>query len=266
MILVATTLFSLMASAEAQWRHYPTAGVPRTPNGLPDLAAPGPRTADNKPDLSGIWEMESKRPCPAIGCFDQQVGEQFLNIGWGIQGGLPYQPWAAEAVKARMEQNGKDDPTTHCLPGSIVQLHTSPFLRKIVQTPGLIIILNEHNISFRQIFTDGRPLPDDVQLPSFYGFSSAQWEGDTLIVQTSGFRDGQWLDRNGNPITDAAKVIERIRRPTYGKLEIEVTVDDPKAYTALWTTKIVHSLVVDTDLVDYVCLENEKDIPDLVGK
>ena len=143
--------------------------------------------------------------------------------------------------------------------------HTERLLRKIVQAPGLILILNERNVSYRQIFTDGRPLPQDPN-PSFSGYSSGQWEKDTLVVHTNGLRDGLWLDRSGSPLTDAAKVTERFHRLNFGKLEVEVTVDDPKAYTAPWTVKVTHLILPDTELLDYNCLENEKDGVHLVGK
>lgn len=193
------------------------------------------------------------------------VGQEFLNFGWGLKGGLPYQPWAANILKERMEQNGKDDPTSRCMPGGIVKIHTTPLLSKFIQIPGLIVILNERDASYRQIFTDGRPLPA-VELSSFNGFSSGKWEGDTLVVETIGFKDGTWLDRNGSPMTDAAKITERFRRVNYGKMEIEITVDDPKAYTRPFTVKLDHFIVLDTDLLEYYCLENEKDVPRLIGK
>lgn len=260
-----TALALLMASfAGAQWIHYPTRGVPRTSNGSPKLDAPTPRSIDHHPDLSGLWAAE-KRPCPPGGCFDQMINEQFLDIGFGIKGGLPLQPWAAALVKQRTAAAGKDDPTTHCLPGSPVQMHTSPFLRKMVQTPGLLIMMTENGALYRQIFTDDRPLPVDPQ-PYWFGYSSGKWEGDTLVVHTAGFRDGLWLDRNGTPMTDAAKMTERFRRPDFGHLEIEVTIDDPKAYTAPFTVKIKQNLAVDTELIDSNCLENEKDWPHIYGK
>jgi len=192
-------------------------------------------------------------------------GQQFLDAGWGLKGGLPYLPWAADLVKARMAENGKDDPTSHCLPGGVLRMHTTPLLRKIIEIPGLTVILSERNTEFRQIFTDGRPLPHDPQ-PSWNGYSAGKWDGDTLVVHTNGFRDGLWLDRNGSPMTSAAKMTERFRRVNYGKLEIEVTVDDPKAYMAPWTIKLNHFIVLNTELLDFVCLENEKDIPHLVGR
>jgi hypothetical protein len=263
-VALLTILFAV--PLQAQWTAYPTRGVPKTPSGTVNLQAPVPRTPDGKPDLSGIWEPERNRPCPPDGCFDMQVPQEFFNIGYSLKEGLPFQPWAAEARRQRTEQNGKDDPVSRCLPPSLVQLHTSPQLRKIVQTPELVIILSEFGVNFRQLFTDGRPPLVDPQAPSFTGFSTGKWESDTLVIETNGFKDGLWLDRGGTPLTDAAKITERFKRLNYGRLEIELTVDDPKAYTAPWTIKLYQNIVLDTDLIDYVCLENEKDFSHLVGK
>jgi hypothetical protein len=265
LVRLTTLAIALSSCLAAQWLNYPTAGVPKTVRGTPDLNAPAPRTADGKPDLSGIWAPEKNRPCPPAGCDDMQIGLEFLNIGWSLKGGLPYQPWAATAVKARSADAGRDDPASHCLPGSLVKTHTTPLLRKVVQTPGLLLILSERNANFRQIFTDGRPLPVDPQ-PSWNGYSTGKWDGDFLVVETNGFRDDLWLDRSGSPLTDAAKLTERFHRVNYGKLQIEITVDDPKAYTKPWTVTLNQFLVLDTELLDYICLENEKSIEHLVGK
>jgi hypothetical protein len=262
---VVVVLSAIPLTASAQWLKYPTAGVPRMSGGRPDLTAPAPRTPDGKPDLSGIWDIEHNRPCPAGGCADMEVGQEFVNIGWALKGGLPYQPWAAELRKARMAENGKDDPASHCLPGGVVKSHTTPLFRKIVQVPGLVVVLKEANASYRQIFTDGRPLPT-IDQPTFNGYSIGKWEGDTLVVQTVGFKDGLWLDRSGSPMTDAATMTERFRRVNFGKLDIEVTVNDPKAYTAPWTVTLHHSIMIDTELLDYVCLENEKSLAHMVGR
>ena len=258
-------LLLALSPLRAQWLNYPSAGVPKTPSGLPNLNAPTPRTSGGKPDLSGMWEPLKNKPCPPEGCPDFQVPQEFVNIGWGLKGGLPYQKWAADVVKARLAENGKDDPGSHCLPTGILKMHTTPLLKKIVQVPGMMLILNERNMTFRQIFTDGRPLPVDPD-PTWNGYSTGKWIGDTLVVESNGFRDGLWLDRNGSPMTDAAKVTERFRRPNYGCLEIDVTVDDPKAYTAPWTIKLKQVIVLNTEFLDYFCLENEKDIAHLVGK
>lgn len=249
----------------AQWMVYPTAGVPRLADGSPNLNAPTPKTPDGKPDFSGIWEPEKNRGCPADGCADMQVPQEFVNIGFSLKDGLPFQPWAAEARKNRAEQNGKDDPVSRCLPGGIVKLHTTPQLRKIIQIPGLLVTLNEMDATYRQIFTDGRALPA-IGIESFKGYSTARWEGDTLVVESSGFPDGIWLDRGGTPLTDAAKITERWRRLNFGKMEIDITVDDPKAYTRPWTIKMTHNIVLDTELMDYICTENEKDVGHMIGK
>jgi len=252
------------ANATAQWLDHKTEAIPRTADGKPDLAAPAPKTTDGKPDLSGIWKPDDNRPCPAIGCNDMKIGQEFMDMGWSI-GGLPYRPWAAELVKSRMARNGMDDPTSHCLPGGIVKTHTVPLYRKILQTPGLVVILSERDAAYRQIFTDGRPLPSDPN-PSWNGYSIGRWDGDVLNVTSAGFYDGIWLDRNGSPLTDAATITERFHRVNFGKLEIEITVDDPKAYAKPWTVKLNSFLAPDTEMLDYYCLENEKDGRHLVGK
>jgi len=244
--------------AAAQWLHYPTAGVPRNADGSPNLAAPAPRTSDGKPDLSGVWEPEKNRPCPPDGCDDIQVPQEFVNIAWSVKGGLPFQPWALKLKKTRLARYTVDDPATQCQPVGIVKMHTAPLLKKVVQTPGLLLILNERNAMYRQVFTDGRPLPKDPQ-PSWNGYSTGKWEGDTLVVQSNGFREDGWLDRGGTPATEALKLTERFQRVNFGRMEIEVTVDDPKAYTKPWTVKLVQTMALDTDLLDYICLENEKD-------
>ena len=248
----------LSVSAHAQWVKYPTAGIPRTADGEPNMNAPAPKDRDGRPDLSGLWGAEKTRPCPANGCDDMQISEQFLDIGWRVPGGLPYQPWAAELAAKRTADIRKDDPQAHCLPTGIVRMHTTPLFRKIVQTSDLLVILNERNASYRQIFTDGRPLPVDPQ-PSWVGYSSGKWDGDTLVVRTSGFRDGVWLDAKGSPLTEAGTITERFRRVNFGKLEIVITVDDPKAYTKPWTTTLNQFVLADSELIDYICNENEKD-------
>ena len=249
-------LFSLPSVCVAQWLKYPTPGAPRSPDGTINLTAPAPRGSDGKPDLAGIWEPITSLNLEEVS--GSAFADQFVNLGSGLQGGIPYTDWAAGFVKARNANLRRDDPATHCLPIGPTLLYTRPLLHKIVQTPGLLVILFERDVSYRQIFTDGRPLPIDPQ-PSWNGYSSGKWDGDTLVITTSGFRDGNWLDRNGSPLTDAGKLTERFRRLDYGHLEIELTVDDPKAYTKPWTVKLKQRLVPDTELLDYVCVENEKD-------
>jgi hypothetical protein len=180
-----------------------------------------------------------------------------LNIGAGLPGSLPYQPWAAALARQRTLDNSKDDPHARCLPDNPARPYGLPHMTKAVHTPRLLVLLNEVNAMYRQIFIDGRPLPVDPN-PFWNGYSTAAWEGDTLVVQTIGFRDGLWLDMGGNPMTDAAKMTERIRRPNYGTLEIQITVDDSKAYTRPWTVEMNQKITFDTELIDEMCLENEK--------
>src|SRR5262245_30868134 len=184
--LALIVLLLSIRPAQAQWLNYPTPGVPRTPDGRPNLAAPAPRTADGKPDLSGIWQLEP-RPCGPEGCGDYPAAAEFANMGAKLPGGLPYQPWAAALVKERTAQLGKDDPVGFCKPGGAVRILTYPPYRKFLQMPGLFVILSERDVTYRQIFMDGRPLPVDPA-PTFNGYSVGSWEGDALVVRTIGFR------------------------------------------------------------------------------
>jgi hypothetical protein len=265
-------LLAMYLPLAAQWLHYPTARVPRTRGGKPNLTAPAPRTSDGKPDFSGVWITGNPVPCDPVKGLDLldcdaelPIAREAVDIGLSLPGGLPYQPWAAALVKQRMLNEGKDDPHVRCLPLTVPRNYGLPHLQKIVQTPGLLLILTEWNAGYRQIFTDGRPLPVDPQ-PTWNGYSSGKWEGNTLVVHTVGFRDDLWLDLKGDPMTEAAKLTERFRRPNYGSLEIEFTVDDPKAYTKPWTVTFKQAIVPDTELLDEVCLENEKSYQHLPDK
>jgi len=256
-------LFALLSPAlVAQWPLHPQPRAPRAPDGRVRLDAPTPRLADGKPDFSGVWETIRTGAGQVITGKDVpplQRTSQFWNIGAGLDGDLPLRPWARELRDRRVARNSADNPDAHCLPIGITQLHNHPQPRKIIHTPELIVILYEANGGIRQIFLDGRKLPDNDPQPWWYGYSVGRWEGDTLVVETSGFRDGGWLDVNGAPLTDAAKMTERIRRVNYGNLEIEVTVDDPKAYTRPWTAvKMRQRLLPDDELIEFVCAENEK--------
>jgi hypothetical protein len=246
-------------------------GVPRTADGRPNLNAPAPRSADGKPDFSGVWLADNPLPCPPFlrdgdECIEKiPLSVEAANIAASLPGGLPYQPWAAALVKQRSDNLAKDDPHARCLPSNPPRHYTLPHYEKIVQVPGLILMLSEFNASYRQIFTDARPLPADPT-PSWQGYSSGRWQGDTLVVETIGFRDDLWLDLAGSPMTGAARVTERIRRPNYGRLEIEVTINDPKAYTKPWTVHLDQTIVVDTELLDDNCMENEQSVRRMVGK
>jgi len=174
-------------------------------------------------------------------------------------------PWAADLVKARRSENSKDNPDAHCLPLGLMQLHMHPQPRKIIQSPGLIVMLDEAQGGVRQIFTDGGPLPKDVE-PWWYGYSVGKWDGDTLVVETTGFREDVWLDIDGSPLTESGKMTERIRRLNYGTLQTDVTIEDPKVYTKPFTVRVTHRLLPDTDLIEFICSENDRSGPHLVGK
>jgi len=268
-VLILTTL---PAAAFAQWPDYPTSGVPKTPDGKPNLQGPVSKAADGHPDLTGLWEYYWDRGTPppdpgaSLGLSVVAPGSNpFFNIGFGIKDGLPFQPWALALRKSRMEDNNRDNPDAHCLPIGLMQLHQHPQPRKIIQTPAVIVILYEAQGGVRQIFTDGRPLPKDPQ-PWWYGYSVGHWDGDTLVIETTGFRDDVWLDVEGSPLTSAGKMTERFRRVDYGHLDIEITVDDPKAYTKPWTVSVKQKIMLDQDLIEFICDENEKDAPHLTSK
>src|SRR5215472_3759285 len=257
-IFMALVAAGLYVPLPAQWLNYPTPGIPRTNDGKPDLSGPTPRTRDGKPDLSGLWEASTEGATYAPTAGGLLLSPELVDIGARFKDDLPFRSWARDLKNARKADNGRDRPIARCLPPGILLGHTFPMPRKMVQIPGLVIILSEWDTAYRQIFTDGRPLPVDPQ-PSFNGYSSGKWEGDTLVVQTIGFRDDLWADETGTPITDAARITERFRRLNFGKLEVEVTVDDAKAYTGPWTVKLSQSFKPDTDLLETVCLENERD-------
>ena len=246
--LAAMLLTSLPAAA--QWPDTPTKGIPRTKAGEPNLTAPAPRKPDGKPDLSGIWMV------PGL--------KYLINIAADLKD-VPFQPWAAAEYKKRMDDRGKDDPNNFCLPSIIPEkvAVTSPW--KIVETPGLTMILYESRTIFRQIFTDGRPLPKDPN-PTWQGYSIGKWDGDTFVVESNGFNGKGWLDTNGHPVTDAMHVIERYHRKDIGHMDVEITIDDPKAYTKPWTVHENAELQPDTELIEYICEENNKDLGHFVGK
>ena len=238
-----------VSSANAQWLNYPTPGIPRTKDGKPNLSAPAPRTADGKPDFSGVWGLDA--------------GPSLFYIAGELKPG-DAKPAVAQMLAERSENIGFDDPIVHCLPEGPRFNHFVAFPKKIVQTPSLIIVLGE-DLSYRQIFMDGRPLPKDPS-PSFMGYSVGRWEGDTLVVETIGFKDRTWLDWAGHPHSERLRLTERWRRLNFGRLEIQETFTDPEYYSRPMNVKVVGTLVPDTDLLEYVCAENEKDRPKLIGK
>src|SRR5688572_17992824 len=246
-----------------QWLKHPTEGVPRKADGTADLTAPAPRQPDGKPDFSGIWHATNPNRCtPGTGAFIEcgaEIGGSPLagNLGRNLPGGLPYRPEAAKLAAARRADDSRDDPPVRCLPDNPPRHWTLPHLTRAIHTPKLLALLYEVNAMYRQIHIDGRALPEDPT-PGWNGYSTARWEGDTLVVNTAGFRDDLWIDSGGSPMSDVAKMTERIRRPNYGTLEIELTIDDPKNYTRPFTVQLSQHIELDTELVDEFCLENEK--------
>jgi hypothetical protein len=240
----------LCVSTSAQWLSYPTPGTPRTPDGKPNLAALPPRTSDGKPDLSGIWRG------PGGGSYDRNVARDLKPSD--------IQPWAEAIYQQRIRDMGKGAPRANCLPDPFPYYHMVD-LARFVQTPGLIVVLYQGttNSVHRTIFTDGRELPDDPN-PTWLGYSVGHWDGDTLVVDTAGFNDRSWLDIEGHPHTEALRVTERFRRRDFGHMDLEMTIDDPKAFTRPFTLKINKTLVPDTDLLESVC-ENDHSVPHMVG-
>ena len=261
----------LLAAAPALWAQFAPftpPGVPKLADGSPNYEAAAPKTADGKLDFSGVWAPSRQ------GVMSSQEGQgvprvpnrgAFWDLNTVVPGGLPYQPWAKELRDKRWADAGKDNPDVGCFPLGILQDLTHNFPRRIVQSPAYMAILTERNMAFRQIFMDGRPLPEDPN-PAWNGYSTARWDGAELVVESNGFRDGIWADYLGSPLSDQAKLTERFRRPNFGTMEIDVTVNDPKAYTKPWTAKLTWQLVTATELMEYVCIENEKDFGHMRGK
>ena len=232
----------------------PPASAKDSKGGTPPAAGPG--ATPKAPPAAG-----------GVGLGPRPFGpNQFFDIGSTIPGGLPFTPWAKALRKQRTDNNNKDNPDAHCLPMGFMQFHTHPQPRKMIQTANLLVIIYEANYGLRQIFMDGRPLPKDDPDPWWYGYSVGHWEGDTLVVETTGFRDDVWLDVNGSPLTNSGKLTEKFRRPNFGTLEIDVTVEDPKVYTKPFTVRVNQRLMPDTDLIEFICGENEKSDSHLVGK
>ncbi len=248
---IAFTIFPLTIAA--QWLNYPTAGIPRLADGRPNLSAPAPRTPDGKPDLSGLWKAPN--------------GKYLFNLAADLKpGDVPFQPWAAELYKQRDGNLAKDRPSARCIPHGVpdaVAVAGYPF--KIIQIPSEVVMLFEEMSHFRQIFTDGRALPSDPN-PALLGYSVGHWDGDSLVVDTAGFSDVSWLDDPGHPHTEALHVTERFRRRDFGHLEIQITIDDPKAYTRPWSVTENFNFMPDTELLENICNENEKDFRHLVGR
>ena len=239
--------FPVILPSAAQWLHEPSRGLPRLPDGKPSLAAPTPRAPDGHPDLGGLWH---KLP----GKYSNDIAADLKPAD--------IQPWANDLYRRNKENLATDSPSMHCLPWG--PRFSTSFDSKIVQTPSVVLILQD-DLSYRQIFLDGRKLPLDPN-PSWMGYSIGHWDGDTLVVESTGFNDRSWLDGTGHPHTEALRLTERFRRRNVGHMDVELTIDDPKAYTKPWTVTIPMELMPDTEILEYVCAENEKDSPHMVGK
>jgi hypothetical protein len=291
-------IFVIVGSSSllAQWPRYVAPNVVKKADGSVDLDAPVPRAADGKPDLSGVWEIipcidcpagrggargRGAAPAPARGADGRSEepaaaargrgngqggapGRASMgNIGGDLPGGAPYTQWAADLVKARMANNSKDNPDANCLPMGMAQMNAHPYPRKIIQTPTEVLLIYEGSgTTVREVYLDGRTLPTEPE-PWWNGYSVGRWEGDTLVIETTGFMDEGWLDVRGSPITTKGKITERFHRVKYGYLELEETIEDAKAYTKPFQAKLYYRLSADTQLIEFVCLD--KDASHYVG-
>lgn len=296
----AGTFFALCSvSIAGQWPTMVDPTIPRDAKGAVRADAPVPRTADGKPDLSGMWMRANSGPprggrggtqAPAGGAARGNAGGRgglqleppttpfpfdpsgppvatFFEAGGNMEGGLPYTAWAQDIKKKRLELQDRDNPDANCLPMGFLQFHQQPQPRRImnVSNPKMLLIEYEANNGLRHVYLDGRKLPPQGEpQPWWYGYSVGHWEGDTLVVETNNLRGAEegpsdgWLDVNGSPYSDQAKFTERFRRPSFDHLQIDLTLEDPKAYTKPWTVRIDQRLLPDQDLIEFECNENQQ--------
>ncbi|HEY7338427.1 MAG TPA: hypothetical protein VH639_26305 [Bryobacteraceae bacterium] len=274
-----TTWFLIVLAAApsavlGQWLNYRTPNLPRRSDGKANLSAPAPRGPDGKPNLSGLWQTESapaellKRLIPDAtnGAGEEPLSQYFVNIFSDFKPEeVPFQPDAARSFRQRAENFTKLSPISHCLPEGMPMIEMAPAPYKIVQTPGVTFMLYERDTTYRQIYTDGRKLPDDPQ-PSWLGYSVGKWDGDSLLVDTIGFNDRGWLDARAHAHSEALRLTERFHRLDLGHMEVQLTIDDPGTYTRPFTIKLKQRLLPDTDLLESYCAENEKDARHMEGK
>ncbi len=252
MLFIRAAILVLLAlPVGAQWLNFPAKGIPRLADGSPDLSAPTPRLEDGRLDIFGIW-----MPDPTY------IGDITKDLE---PGAVSMRPWAAELYQHRRDTLSKEDPTGWCVPGGVPRNNAVPYPFKILNANGEVVILYEAVHSFRQIFTDGRAHPEDPN-PNWLGYSVGHWEDDAFVVETTGFVEESWIDNNGHPGTSEMKVTERFARKDFGHMDIEITIDDPKAYTKPWTVVLPLTLTPDDELLEYICSENNKDLEHLVGK
>jgi hypothetical protein len=275
LIRAATVALAAVGAAMPALAQWPS----DSSNGKPNLNAPTPRMPDGKPDFSGVWDdvrmgrggggrgraqTATPAPPPPVPTPDGPPVATFGNIAANMKDGAPLQPWATELLAKRKSDHSKDNPDAHCLPMGLMQFHLHPQPRKIIQTPKELVIIYEANYGLRQIYLDGRSLPGKDAEPWWFGYSVGHWEGDDLVVETTGYRDDVWLDVQGTPMTSAARTIERFRRPNFGTMQIDVTIDDPKVFTKPFTVRVNHRLSTDNELMEFIC--QDRDAPHYVGK
>ncbi len=247
---VAIAVVLAVSPAFSQWIHYPTPGIPRTPDGKPNLSAPAPKTADGKQDLSGLWTRVNNP-------------NYFFDLATNAEE-APMLPSAAALYKQRLAALQKGHPSERCVGHGPTDYATLGQARRIIQTPQMIAILYESYNHFRQIFLDGRSLPPVTQ-PAYMGYSVGRWEGDTLVVETTGLDERGWLDMNGHPQTETTKITERYRRRDFGHMDLQLIIEDPNAYSKPWGVNLALNLFADEDMIEMMC-ENEKDYKHMVGK
>lgn len=266
-VFIWFTLLPGAVCANAQWINHPLPGAPRTRDGKVNLTAKAPRLRDGKPDLAGIWQIENPTREERYKFFfdginnlgEDPPSKYFMNILYDFKPeDAPMRPEAVALLQQHRAGMAKDIPSTRCLPFGLPLMNAAPFPHKMLQMPGEIVVLYEHDTTFRQIFMDGRALPKDPS-PSWLGYSVGRWEGDQLVVDTIGFNDKGWLDAFGHPHSEDMHVTERFHRPDFGHMDVQVTVDDPKMYTKPFTITLHQRLLPDTDLLENICAENEQD-------
>jgi hypothetical protein len=264
----------LGATSQAQWLNYRAAGTPTTKDGKVNLAAPTPRTADGKPDLTGVWHINNRAQSELTSTKDENGQVRLAgqpggpgysgNVLRDVKGENIETALAAKVRAARLADGTRPDPSLFCLPWGLPVNSLVAEVVKFIQAPKEIVAIYEVDNSYRQIYLDGRPLPKDPN-PSWLGYSTGHWDGDTLVVETEGFNDRTWLDMSGHSHGEQLHLTERYRRTDYGHMQIEMTFTDPEFYTKPFSIKIEHQLVPDSDILEAYCAENNKDLQHIQG-
>ncbi len=256
---IGLVFFGACSFAQAQWVNQPIAGAPRTPDGKVNMTGPAPHV-NGKPDLSGIWQVEAEPRGPGLfGLGESPNSKYFRNILSDFKPGEePLTALGAEMLRQHGQAGPYGNPSLNCLPDGVPHADLLPEPFKIIQTPGVIVMLYEVETIFRQVFTDGRKQLVDPS-PAWLGYSVGKWEGDTLVVDTRGFNDKSWLDARGHGHSEDMRVEERFERRDFGHLDVAVTIEDPKTFTKPFTIHFTEQLLPDTDVIEHICAEDEKD-------